>query len=276
MEKQPVDDLFARKLRDAEVAPGADVFGRLQTRMNATPLPVAAPKRRLAGWWYGVAASVLLSIAWLSWSRVGDTVKPMGHQVARAGNSAVQPTARNSESQPTGAQTDALTTGADASPETTQATERTTRPAKTAEYVAQANTSRENSKPTEQPTPKAPVTDNVPETVSVTPVEAPIVAKTEKIQPTVEVEKVPTGRTVVLTIADPEPVKLATVQPTKTDAVQNTPNLSQFFDKVKQIKSGEVFARATPTRPAAEPRTGLGRLVNGVRESLRNENSLEP
>lgn len=275
MEKQPVDDLFARKLRDADVAPGADVFGRLQSRMNSTPLPVAQPKRRLAGWWYGAAASLLLGILWLSWPRNSGTDKPTltGHDVAQ--QSAVtpsRPSARKNELPRPKAQS-ALPADK-ASPEVTRLAERKSRRVKADEYVATKEATDHESITAEPATGQAKTPDNVPAIVAV---DAPVIAKVEKSSSTTtEQKKSPMGRTVVLTIAEPAPAKLAVLEPTKPDAAPNAPNLTQFFDKVKQIKSGEVFARATPTRQTAEPKTGLGRLMNGVRESLRNENSLEP
>ncbi|WP_148289295.1 hypothetical protein [Fibrella aestuarina] len=168
-----------------------------------------------------------------------------------------------------------LATAADnASSETVNRPQRKPRFGKADAYVTKKEINSRETAPVEQVVSQTKTPDNVPAIVSV---EAPSIAKAEKGPSTVtESEKSSSGRTVVLTIAEPEPTKLAALEPTKPDAAHNAPNLTQFFDKVKQIKRGEVFARATPTRQAAEPKTGLGRLMNGVRESLRNENSLEP
>lgn len=270
MEKQPVDDLFARKLRDADLTPGADVFGRLQSRLNATPLPVAEPKRRLAGWWYGVAASALLGVVWLSWSPERDASRPAGHRVAQSDALSTRSTSPESGSNRTEPQATVAT--ADASPATSRTAEPQMRQTRADDYVAKVT----ETKPelVEKTSLSATLSGNVPDKSDL---EAPLATTIEKSPPAVaDASKIPTGRTVILTIAEPEPANVAALQPVRTDAANSTPNLSHFFDKVKQIKSGEVFARATPARPAAEPKTGLGRLVNGVRESLRNETTLEP
>lgn len=273
MEKQPIDDLFSRKLHDTEVTPGADVFGRLQSRMNTTPLPQAEPKRRLAGWWYGVAAaSVLVAVVWISWPTQSKIGAPVSSELAKSNATpASETTGQTEPTQPL--------------PGTSQPMETAIAVVKTKQVEPAENKgiARKNNQLTaiQSVAPKA-----KPVELSLEP--SPTLAKLPELQPTREsmvvkietntanaVEKVASGRTVVMTIAEPEPVRLAAVQPAKTDVSANAPNLGQLFEKVKQIKSGEVFARATLTPQPTEAKTGLKRLVNGVRESLRNENTLE-
>lgn len=59
MERQPIDDLFSRKLQNAEVRPGGDAWARLQAKQGvsrATPL-----------WRYMAVAASLLSVSLFGW-----------------------------------------------------------------------------------------------------------------------------------------------------------------------------------------------------------------
>lgn len=68
-EKQPIDDLFARKLGNMSLQPGADAWETLQERMGSKPT------RRLIPVWYRYAATaacvvVVSTIGWLSWPQI--------------------------------------------------------------------------------------------------------------------------------------------------------------------------------------------------------------
>lgn len=66
MKKHPVDDLFSRKLRDAEVTPREEVYQKLQQRMQS--------KQRRLGWWQqgpwlaAAGVSLLLVAGWVVWN----------------------------------------------------------------------------------------------------------------------------------------------------------------------------------------------------------------
>ena len=66
MKKHSVDDLFSRKLRDAEVTPREEAYQRLQERMQS--------KQRRLGWWQqgpwlaAAGVSLLLLAGWVVWS----------------------------------------------------------------------------------------------------------------------------------------------------------------------------------------------------------------
>lgn len=66
MKKHPVDDLFSRKLRDAEITPREEAYQKLQQRMQS--------KQRRLGWWQqgpwlaAAGVSLLLVAGWLVWS----------------------------------------------------------------------------------------------------------------------------------------------------------------------------------------------------------------
>lgn len=67
MKKHPIDDLFSRKLRDAEISPREDAYLKLQERMQAK-------QRRIGGWWqqrpWLAAAGIclLLGAGWIVWT----------------------------------------------------------------------------------------------------------------------------------------------------------------------------------------------------------------
>lgn len=66
MKKHPVDDLFSRKLRDAEITPREEAYQKLQQRMQS--------KQRRLGWWQqgpwlaAAGVSLLLVAGWVVWS----------------------------------------------------------------------------------------------------------------------------------------------------------------------------------------------------------------
>lgn len=66
MKKHSVDDLFSRKLRDAEVTPREEAYQKLQQRMQS--------KQRRLGWWQqgpwlaAAGVSLLLLAGWVVWN----------------------------------------------------------------------------------------------------------------------------------------------------------------------------------------------------------------
>lgn len=78
MKKHPVDDLFSRKLRDAEITPREEAYQKLQERMQS--------KQRRLGWWQqgpwlaAAGVSLLLVAGWAVWNNTGSEV-PLTAQV---------------------------------------------------------------------------------------------------------------------------------------------------------------------------------------------------
>jgi hypothetical protein len=272
MEKQPIDDLFARKLRDADIVPGADVFGRLQSRLNATQLAAEPTKRRVAGWWYSVAAaSAIALLSWLFWPTVTKQT-PVGEgQLAKQEANTDTPSAQSNEKEPVVARSEeAPETGnvTGRRPVGSASARRTNEDGQSAQQAQLAATSNVPAQFEQAPSPTIPQ----PEEVIIAYANVPVSTKQPTLQPTASAE-----RTVVMVIDVPDEKPMVALQPTiapQTAAAQ--PNLSQLFTKVKQLKSGDVLARATPSRATPEPRSGIGKLFNGVKESLRNDNTLEP
>jgi hypothetical protein len=70
MKKHPVDDLFSRKLRDAEITPREEAYQKLQERMQS--------KKRRLGWWQqgpwlaAAGVSLLLIAGWLVWTNTNS------------------------------------------------------------------------------------------------------------------------------------------------------------------------------------------------------------
>lgn len=291
MEKQPIDDLFHRKLHDAEVTPGADAFARLQSRLTTPPLPAQQPQRRFVGWWYGAAAACMVvalgwAYLWLSAgtspsvnppTRVAQVKPPVtqpittdkvveprkGHArpMAESGRPFVAPPRTQlAARQPGSVLPRTQLTASPAIQQTVQANVQAGQPITAAQQTPQSIAQRS---PTNVP---AEASVKQPESQS-SPGAMPVVVKQTETRHSAE-------RVVVLSFDEPLVGATIASKPAVIEAVatqQPSPSLSQLVAKVKQLKNGELLASATPAKPAAEPRTGLGRLFNGVKETLRNE-----
>lgn len=287
MEKQPIDDLFHRKLHDAEVTPGADAFARLQSRIDTTPLSVERPRRRFAGWWYGAtAACLLLTLAWSYQDRDvhNDVPEQSADKVARQGAS--KPRLTEPTSQPAVGLPDQRIASALPAPQPAERTQLvraeekgvSTGPTSSIDQRAQPGWRRDQvlavdtqpSEATAQPQRLSERT-TTPDGTSTNSVAAG--PSSADRPPTAE-------RVVVLLIDVPEQTSTVSTEAVARAAVQpattTQPGWSQLVAKVKQLKNGELLARAAPSKPATEPRAGISRLFSNVKESLRNENTLEP
>lgn len=285
MEKQPIDDFFARKLREAEIPPSPDTFSRLQSRMASTQLPTA--KRQVAIWWYGVAAASLLLIA-LFYFQSSSKVKPTTlDQVARQAK-ATNPVSPMLKPQPT-------QLVAKAGEERTHRTVSVSaaqnglddRQEKMMAATAKPVVGMEEAKSTvaigKEPVQKAVV--QLPEITAVTAKNESVAVMIPPVpvqiaQPKLPVTSNPADqqRVVVMTIAEPKAdLPVVALQPIKVEPASQAQlgSLAGLFAKVKQLKNGDMLARATPVKRPTDSRSRLGRVFEGMKESLKNETTLE-
>lgn len=287
MEKQPVDDLFARKLREAEAPVGPDVFSQLQKRMGGQPeFPVRRP---VVAWWHVASAACLLIALWFLYV-TNKTENHISVPIARkqdqpkiqndsTDNEAIAATTLKSASEHRGRE---VTSGSVAEPKQNNVTAQVTYPTRRNVYanlpdepksdertpVRASETERIAAMPRQI---GSPVTEQITATTTPTPV--------ERIAQVSNTQKRATERTVLLTIEEPQPASsLATVesQITALDAQQpHQHGLSGLFGKLKQLKNGEVMAKAAPVNSENNQKNRLGRVFSEVKESLKNETTLE-
>lgn len=277
MEKQPVDDLFARKLREADVSVGPDVFIRLQNRMGTPSVPIPA-RRSKAIWWYA-AACVVVAMAFVYLAN--RPVRPTGETMT------VKPIRAGSQRRLLNQLTDtAIAKGITRSVKQNKPTAKLIQPISRAEsQVSKATTPKlEVDEPTQEkrtviqsgePSTELAV-GNQPKVEQPDPVKmvAPALVTQLAVDPATT-PKTPVERTIVMVIEDPQPkTELATV----TYATESQPkvnSLSGLFGKLRQLKNGDVFAKATIVAPRNEQRSRFSRALNGVKESLKNETTID-
>jgi hypothetical protein len=286
MGKQPIDDLFARKLREAELSPSPDAFTRLQGRMASTELPIT--KRRVAVWWYGAAAAGLLLITLFYFRSSSDVnqatldqvtkqtkvktsvslipKQQLIHLAAKAGEERTHRTVSVSAAQndPDNRQKKMIAT--------------VMNPIQGAE---EAKSTATNGKETVQkvviPSQETTVSNAKKELVAVI-INPPVPVQIVQPKPYLICNPADQQRVVVMTITEPvadSPVEA--LQPTKVEStLQDQPgSLAGLFAKVKQLKNGDLLARTTPAKRPADSRSRLGRVFEGMKESLKNETILE-
>ena len=286
MEKQPVDDFFARKLRDAEVPISAELFGQLQQRMGTKPLPVG--RRRAGAWWYVMAAASVVLVIVLSYpAQKTDYVSSKSRndkRVSRAINlskEAIRPIAaapdRAKQRSDVGFIDEVINkqvvlrkvtypTAKSIAEESSSLTERSMLLAtqKPVEQIAEARS---------KETPLMPVG----QVVAMTSVVA------ERIDQVGTLSKQPTERIIVLTIKEPQPETGTGVSTEEADAdvidqnaKRQAGSLSGLFSKIKQLKNGEVQAKSEPVATSQRgQKNKFGRVFARVKETLKNETTLE-
>ncbi|GAB2522218.1 hypothetical protein [Spirosoma aerophilum] len=302
-EKQPIDELFARRLGNMSMKPSADGFERLQARMGKNK-----PEAKIVFWQnpvmqrYMAAAACLLLVSlfgWLYWPS-NDAANPGQNQVAvnRSGPSVAtaEKTNEKHDVQPV-------------KPNGTPALETETPTIDTtpADQMAVVNNSVEKSIKTEtrpggqversktlNMQPAMPATPMVAQTKPVEPkaqdeAVAPVApvnqtkAVTEQLADNRPVTK-PTPaaeRVLEVTIAEPEALVAArqaakTAIETKamvaqTEKSEKETKTGSLWQQVKRIKSGEVFARQD--KLTDEEGGLLGRAYSGIKHSLEKDKS---
>lgn len=280
MEKQPIDDLFARKLRDAEVPVGSDGFSQLQMRMK----PKTHLVRRSATIWWQLASAACLVVAFGLLYRASKTEPVISQPVAITKKGPAKELPLNLElTNPLtnvperGLQRGRLIDSRAAQDE--QTAQVVTYPVqKRATLINQppAKPLTQAIEPAEQVARAKPHKEiqQLPNTPTITSTIAPII----RVAQSTERPKQLSERTVILTIEESETAdtQIASVNTSPTPDPQLHQNsLSGLFGKIKQLKNGEVLAKAAPTANQNVPRNRFGRIFTEVKESLKNETTLE-
>ncbi|MBO0939385.1 hypothetical protein J2I47_22725 [Fibrella sp. HMF5335] len=289
MEKQPIDDLFARKLREAELPPSPDAFSRLQSRMSTAPLPVT--RRRVAIWWYGAAVASLLLVT-LFYYRNSLLPDPVAKKQPLAQIKASQAAVPANDAQSAPLVTNA---GKHANPSRISTTKPVTEAAheqsKPIIAMAAKLEAGKNEIRSSMPYPG----NNTHEVISPVPVSpvpqvelaknGSIPSSTNLSKPIEGIQTSPTAahqsdqqRVVVMTIEEPKAaapiVALQPAQVESTSQVQSG-SLAGLLAKVKQLKNGDALARVTPAKRPVDSRSRISRVFEGMKESLKNETTLE-
>ncbi|WP_461044829.1 hypothetical protein [Spirosoma harenae] len=299
-EKQPIDDLFARKLGNMSLPPRGGGFERLQAKMGQ-----GKPEAKMVFWRnpeiqrYMAAAACLVLVClfgWLYWPS-GMTTDQKGAEVA---------VNKNPKSQPKESNIDPVKSPS------TKANPNTVMPIEANEPMmekqlakvdqAPANSSHHNHTSTSSittPAPKsivqpAPSVDHEPVLAQVKPEETASQNKSEGITPVAPIAQTTpewvaenkttvkpapvTERGLVVTIAEPESLVAAqqaaksAVEEKTAVSVNDTPEKAgSLWQRVKRFKQGEQFARHD--NPANEDRGLLSRAYSGLKQSLDKDKS---
>ncbi|GAB3987105.1 hypothetical protein GCM10028807_06100 [Spirosoma daeguense] len=291
-EKQPIDDLFARKLGNLSMKPSSDGFERLQARMGQS-----APEARIVFWRNPViqrslaAAACLALVCLAGWQYWPSSPKIGEAQVAIIETSKAvdkNPNATKSETldlatkKPTqdvviaeqnlAVNNDqlAVTTKTKRSIETTQKNSQE-------QNVETTNKRSETTLAQVEPTSnQAKTTDNVvPDVATVQPVNSKQIATSETM-----VKSIPASeRVLVVTIAEPEGLVASRQEKASPEAhsFDNDENADKgsksgsLWKQVKRFKEGEIFARGD--NRANEDRGLLSRAYSGLKHSIEKDKS---
>jgi hypothetical protein len=300
-ERQPIDDLFARKLGNMSLPPSSDGFERLQARMGKQKqeAKIVIWKNPVVHRYMAAAACLLIVclFGWLYWpsgkSTDNGNVAAIGNNEKQVASNKPKPGADNKPVETTKTDTAApeMSPGASRSileTENEQLATMSNNEVKAIENPLkkqskkQRNVENNSSLPTTDLPALAqnkPLEDPTkPERASLDPVK-PMTASQE--QPTVAANKETphSERVLVVTIAEPEAL-VAARQAAKTSVEEKSaktvadnqekeskPNLWQ---QVKRLKQGEVLARGDDSE---NDRGLLGRAYNGLKHSFDKEKS---
>jgi hypothetical protein len=305
-EKQPVDDLFARKLGNMSLPPSPDGFARLQARMGQSK-----QETKLVFWRnpemqrYMAAAACLLLVCLFGWLYWPSSDKSPIHGVRIATNQSGKSASK--ENIPTQKQVDqgksvdnesidneAIPVIPDQDVATEQLAHENKAPNINKMNSSLADRTVDNHKPIRK---SMPFSTNEPVFAQTSPPNTkakPEVVKQEIIQPNLQstteqvaetkpiVKPVPAAeRVLVVTIAEPEALVAArqaaiTAVEEKSivasaDKPEKEAKTGGLWQQVKRIKQGEVFARQDS--PNDDERGLLGRAYNGLKHSLDKDKS---
>lgn len=293
-EKQPIDDLFARKLGNMSLPPSPNGFERLQARMGqGKPEAGVVFWRNPAMQRYMAAAACLLLVSlfgWLYWPT--SVQKPNGSLVAT--NQKVLPNSRAITQKQVKQQ--AQTPAPDAATPDFLSQETPANQVAQVEKTSIKNDDNRHVVEQSSKTNKAalkilPSTSNEPVLTQIKPVEGkniPEVMSPDVVTPsnpvvadnqTISKPAPPAERGLVVTIAEPEllvaarQAAKASVEDKAVVAVNGKPERDAkeggLWQQVKRIKQGEVFARRD--NPDNDERGLLGRAYSGLKQSFEKD-----
>lgn len=293
-EKQPIDDLFARKLGTASLRPSPDGFERLQARIKLN-----RPQARVVFWRdptvqrYAALAACLLLVAgfgWLYWPKANDG-QPSESSMAANRPAPAKPRSDQllAPQTPTTTLPELIVAEAPvrdqqpiASPVTARNEQRLARIDRSTDNVTKKRSQELGdlanqtiatvAKPAadEPVQPASQLNSNTPNLP--TPAKAAVASAPTR--------NAPAERVLVVTIA--EPAALATVRQAAQAAVDEQPataaaektqketRVASLWQQVKRVKQGDVFARRTDN---GDEGGLLSRAYNGLKQSFDKEKS---
>lgn len=283
-EKQPVDELFARKLKHMSLPPGSDGLARLQARLDQ-----GRPETRVVVFWrnpvmqrfMAVAACLVLVglFGWLYKDRMGTfapkttTVAVNKPPVSSPQRYPAQRSTAGSEPQPVESQLaeEKHTGGLASKPAATEVivTERS-RPDRTSRQLASTNrntgttrasvqeaTTESAAKPVEQVAAR-------PSAAVTSPVEDTQIVAVNKPAPVAE-------RVLIVTIAEPKALTTARMAAAAnslgevTEKAAGETKAATIWQQVKRMKQGDVFARK---EASDDDRSLLSRAYTGLKQTI--------
>lgn len=304
-EKQPIDDLFARKLGNMSLPPSADGFERLQARMGKR-----VPEARVVFWQnptiqrYMAAAACLILVSlfgWLYWpssssSTGGEnqvaTNTPHKRTEPQKGDSKSITTEKAEKNQSTSEETKARDINQPIQGEQVAVVEKlAVQPKQMNPSVLQPAGSHKSVKPS---APSAAPEQVLAQTKSVEgPARQDVVSTPAADKPAVSeqvAEVKPAAKTtpaaervLVVTIAEPEAL-VAARQAVKAaseekpivalnEKQEKDAKNTGLWQQVKRFKEGELFARRDNENTTNEDRGLLGRAYSGLKHSLDKDKS---
>ncbi|OIN58907.1 hypothetical protein [Arsenicibacter rosenii] len=286
-EKQPIDDLFARKLGDMSITPGPKSWDELQNRMGREQNPRIVPV-----WYrYAAAAACLVLVGGIGWKvyQTSESAKPTTAVLANAGNDSNKAGSRKAEA----GRIENLTTADTVRQQMAQvATEVPASAPENIGTIQKVKARQQQEKiPVDAPGP-SPVTSQTPEEermvaripaptekLPVAPIEAPKPVVAESLKPGLREE--PSERKLVVMINTPVlatskasevagAIGVESVNKPETIEEEGLSKASKLFKKLKRIKNGEALAYKGET--GDEEDSGLiSRLYGNVRQSLETK-----
>jgi hypothetical protein len=290
-DKQPVDDLFARKLENMSLPPSSDGFARLQARMSGRQ-----PEVRTVFWrnpavqpYIAIAACVLLCLfGWLYlWPGTTTSDKtavavnksaklPVPNQ--RAGQSNTQGGEQVAKAQPVLPlnNTEPRTTSLPLSSPSKSASDN--------QHLARLDQSSTKSKPESQSLPAVGSATHTEQVAEVDLKASPAESIPEKQVATYLSKPAPVAeRVLIVTIAEPEAMvaaRQAVTSPTIDKVIvaaaskpePEAKSTATIWQQVKRLKQGEVFAR----KESGDDERGLiGRAYSGLKQTLDKDKSVK-
>ena len=279
MKKQPVDDFFARKLRDAEVPVSTELFSQLQQRMGTKPMPTR--RRVTVAWWYTVAAACMLFAVGILYL-TGKTEYTTRDSLAEEQTVLQTKLSKQITAVPNEAQQNDNVGPIPEVERKSVALKKVTYPVIRPIQSVNRQTIVENRLLAMQK-PVGQAVESQSKEISFVPtrqITATIPTSADRIDQVSNVPRQSTERTIVLTIDDPQTEANLAVSTKEIGVVDQklqvqASGLSGFFGKIKQLKNGEVLAKSQSAVGTGSPKNRFGRVFARVKETLKNETTLE-
>lgn len=292
IEKRPVDDLFARRLKNMSLPPNPDGFARLQARMGQS-----VPETRVVFWQnttvhrYLAIAACLLLVCLFGWLYLSTETANKSETTVAVNKPATliekkqryEPPKSGIEVAATGTKSNQKTTVTDS-----QTTSTSIKPAKAANgrptnddrQFASTKPNLGKIKPTPSelsivlPTKQPAITEANPLPAGPT-TEKQVAATTGKSAPVAE-------RVLIVTIAEPKALVAARqvdkqsdgeeAEVAVADKLEKDSKAASLWQQMKRVKEGEIFAR----KEAGEDERGLlGRAYSGLKQTLDKDKSIK-